>query len=115
MVTCSRASEGYASLQELPLLEHLHINDAIRTAAAPAWEELHVRGCWTLRRLPRLHQQPANKAVKVSGERAWWIKLRWDWDGDDHRAPSHRSSYEPRLPPESASIRERVVIRTYLR
>ncbi|KAJ1270805.1 hypothetical protein BS78_06G079200 [Paspalum vaginatum] len=84
--------------------------------AAPAWEELHVRGCWSLRRLPRLHQQPDNKAVKVSGERAWWAKLRWDDDKDnDDGAPSHRGSYEPRLPPASASVRERVVIKSYLR
>ncbi|CAN6227955.1 unnamed protein product [Urochloa humidicola] len=98
-------------LQELPLLEHLHVDDP--TLDTPKWEGLHVRGCWSLRRLPRLRQQPANKAVKVSGERAWWNKLRWD--GDDHRTRSHRSSYEPRLPPASTSIRERVVIRTYLR
>ncbi|CAN6234877.1 unnamed protein product [Urochloa humidicola] len=97
-------------LQELPLLEHFHVDDPILTARA--WEELYVRGCWGLRRLPRLRQQPA-KAVKVSGERAWWTKLRWD--GDDHRALSHRGSYEPRLPPASASTRERVVIKTYLR
>ncbi|RLM73952.1 hypothetical protein C2845_PM15G07020 [Panicum miliaceum] len=45
-------------LQELPLLEHLRDDDAV--LAAPAWEELHVRGCWSLRRLPRLaiDQQP---------------------------------------------------------
>ncbi|CAL5027718.1 unnamed protein product [Urochloa decumbens] len=95
-------------LQELPLLEHLHVDNPILTA--PAWEELHVRGCWSLRRLPRLDEQPA-KAVKVSGEQAWWTKLRWDDDG----APSHSGSYEPKLPPTSASIRERVVIKTYLR
>ncbi|CAL5032341.1 unnamed protein product [Urochloa decumbens] len=98
-------------LQELPLLEHLYVDDTTSTTYAPKWEELHVRGCWSLRRLPRLDKQPANKAVKVSGERAWWSKLRWDDDG----APSHSGSYEPRLPPASASIRERVVIRTYLR
>ncbi|CAL5067514.1 unnamed protein product [Urochloa decumbens] len=90
-------------LQELPLLEHLHVDDP--TLDAPKWEELHVRGCWSLCRLPRLRQQPA-KAVKASGERAWWNKLRWH---------DHRSHYEPRLPPAYASIRERVIIRTYLR
>ncbi|PVH35237.1 LOW QUALITY PROTEIN: hypothetical protein PAHAL_7G133700 [Panicum hallii] len=94
-------------LQELPLLEHLRDEDVVLTA--PAWEELHVRGCWSLRRLPRLDQRPGKKAVTVSGERAWWTKLRWD------RHNSHRGSYEPRLPPASASIRERVVIKTYLR
>jgi hypothetical protein len=95
-------------LQELPLLEHLRDDDLILTA--PAWEELHVRGCWSLCRLPRLDQRPGKKVVTVSGERAWWTKLRWD--GRDY---SHRGSYEPRLPPASASIRERVVIKTYLR
>ena len=93
-------------LQELPLLEHLRDDDAV--LAAPAWEELHVRGCWSLRRLPRLiDRRPGKKAVTVSGERAWWTKLRWD--------DSHRKSYEPRLSPASASNRERVIIKTYLR
>jgi hypothetical protein len=98
-------------LQELPLLEHLHDgNNPMLTA--PAWEELHVRGCWSLRRLPRFRQQP-DKAVEVSGERAWWSKLRWDQDGD---APLHRDCYEPRLPPVLASRPERpVVIESYLR
>jgi hypothetical protein len=53
-------------LQELPLLQHLHVDNPMLTA--PAWEELHVRGCWSLRRLPRFRRQP-DKAVKVSGER----------------------------------------------
>jgi hypothetical protein len=76
---------------------------------APAWEELHVRGCCSLRRLPRFSRQPDKKAaVKVSGERAWWAKLRWD-------AAPHRDSYEPRLAPVLASHRERVVIESYLR
>jgi len=92
-------------LQELPLLEHLRDDAAV--LAAPAWEELLVRGCWSLRRLPRLDRRPGKKAVTVSGERAWWTKLRWD--------DSHRKSYEPRLPPASASIRERVIIKSYLR
>ncbi|TVU14682.1 hypothetical protein EJB05_38166, partial [Eragrostis curvula] len=69
-------------LQELPLLKHLHVDDAIITA--PAWKELHVRGCWSLRRLPRLNQQPDKmEGVKVSGERAWWQNLRWDREEDD--------------------------------
>ncbi|KAG2571861.1 hypothetical protein PVAP13_7KG122306 [Panicum virgatum] len=95
-------------LQELPLLKHLYDDDAV--LAAPAWEELHVRGCWSLRRLPHLDRRQGKKAVAVSGERAWWTKLRWDGRDD-----SHRGSYEPRLPRASASIRKRVVIKTYLR
>ncbi|XP_062227360.1 uncharacterized protein LOC133925449 [Phragmites australis] len=94
-------------LQELPLLEHLRVGDDI--LIAPAWEELYVRGCWSLRHLPRLRQRPGK--VKVSGERAWWAKLHWD----DDEAPPRRDSYEPRFPPAFASLRERVVIKTYLR
>ncbi|OQU81462.1 uncharacterized protein LOC8072057 isoform X2 [Sorghum bicolor] len=97
-------------LHELPLLKHLHSSDPMLTA--PTWKELHVRGCWSLRRLPRFRQQP-DKAVEVSGEPAWWSKLRWDQDGD---APLHRDCYEPRLPPVFASHPERpVVIESYLR
>jgi hypothetical protein len=96
-------------LQELPLLEHLHDgNNPMLTA--PAWEELHVRGCWSLRRLPRFRRRQPDKAVKVSGERAWWDKLCWDWDWDDHAG-----SYKPMLPPAFASRSERVVIQSYLR
>ncbi|TVU14705.1 hypothetical protein EJB05_38191, partial [Eragrostis curvula] len=99
-------------LQELPLLKHLHVDDAIITA--PAWEELHVRGCWSLRRLPRLNQQPGKMAgVKVSGERAWWQNLRWDQE--DGGTSLHRDSYQPVLPRASASFHERVVIKSYLR
>ncbi|XP_062227361.1 disease resistance protein RPV1-like [Phragmites australis] len=98
-------------LQELPLLEHLRVGDDM-VLTAPAWEELYVRGCWSLRHLPRLRQRPGK--VKVSGERAWWAKLHWD-DRDDDEAPPRHHSYEPRLPPAFASLRERVVIKTYLR
>ncbi|KAF8783841.1 hypothetical protein HU200_000281 [Digitaria exilis] len=99
-------------LQELPLLKHLHVDDAIVTA--PAWEELHVRGCWSLHRLPRLHQRPDKKAaVKVSGERAWWQNL--DWEQEDGSTSLHCSSYQPVLPPASACFHEHVVITSYLR
>jgi len=66
-------------LQELPLLEHLHVDNPM--LIAPAWEELHVCGCWSLRHLPRFHQQP-DKAVEVSGEQTRWDKLSWDQDDD---------------------------------
>ena len=97
-------------LHELPLLEHLYVGDAILTA--PKWEEFQVRGCWSLRRLPRLHQQP-DKAVKVSGEQAWWAKLLWDDQGDG--AHHHRSVYKPSLPPAFTFVHERFVIKSYLR
>ncbi|TVU14711.1 hypothetical protein EJB05_38197, partial [Eragrostis curvula] len=99
-------------LQELPLLKHLHVDDAIITA--PKWEELHVRGCWSLRRLPRLTKRPDKMAgVKVSGERAWWQNLRRDQEDDG--TSLHHDSYQPVLPRASASFRERAVIKSYLR
>lgn len=83
-------------LQELPQLQHLHGDDAVITA--PMWKELHVRGCWSLRRLPRLQDQP--RMVELKGERSWNCKLLWD-------SPLHRSSYDPKLSPAFASFNER--------
>uniref|UniRef100_A0ACD5W840 Uncharacterized protein n=1 Tax=Avena sativa TaxID=4498 RepID=A0ACD5W840_AVESA len=91
-------------LQELPLLQHFDNNNT--TIVAPMWKELHIRGCWSLRRLPRLQDQL--KLVKVSGERSWWNKLQWD-------SPSHCESYEPKLPPAFASFDKRVEVTSYLR
>ncbi|KAF6992910.1 hypothetical protein CFC21_009863 [Triticum aestivum] len=59
-------------LQEVPLLQHFHDKDA--TMTAPMWKELHIRGCWSLRRLPRLQGRKPGM-VKVNGERTWWSKL----------------------------------------
>jgi hypothetical protein len=84
----------------------------VEILTAPKWEEFQVRGCWSLRRLPRLHQQP-DKAVKVSGEQAWWAKLLWDDQGDG--AHHHRSVYKPSLPPAFTFVHERFVIKSYLR
>ncbi|KAM3399637.1 hypothetical protein ACQJBY_004821 [Aegilops geniculata] len=92
-------------LQELPLLQHFHSNNAIITT--PMWKELHIRGCWSLRRLPRLQgRQP--ETVKVNGERSWWSKLQWG-------SPLHRESYDPKLPLEFASFDERAEMSSYLR
>ncbi|GJN27751.1 hypothetical protein PR202_gb15799 [Eleusine coracana subsp. coracana] len=97
-------------LQELPQLQHLRDDHNAAILTAPAWEELHVRGCWSLRRLPRLRQR-SKQSVEVSGERDWWANLRWDRDG----SILHRGGYQPVLPPASASFRDRVVIKSYLR
>ncbi|KAF6987252.1 hypothetical protein CFC21_004911 [Triticum aestivum] len=92
-------------LQELPLLKHFDDNDAIITA--PAWEELHVRGCWSLQRLPHLQgRQP--EIVKVNCERSWWGKLQWG-------PLPHHNNYEPKLPPEFASFDESADMSSYLR
>uniref|UniRef100_A0A8I6W3Q0 Disease resistance protein At4g27190-like leucine-rich repeats domain-containing protein n=2 Tax=Hordeum vulgare subsp. vulgare TaxID=112509 RepID=A0A8I6W3Q0_HORVV len=92
-------------LQELPLLQHFHTKDA--TITTPVWKDLHVRGCWSLRRLPLLEGlQP--EIVKVNGERSWWSKLQWG-------SPLHRDNYDPKLPPEFASFDERAEMSSYLR
>ncbi|KAM3399617.1 hypothetical protein ACQJBY_004806 [Aegilops geniculata] len=92
-------------LQELPLLKHVHNNDV--TITAPVWKELQVRGCWNLRRLPRL-QEGQPKMVKVNGERSWWRKLQWG-------SLLHRDNYEPKLPPKFASFNKRAEMSSYLR
>ncbi|VAH12431.1 unnamed protein product [Triticum turgidum subsp. durum] len=92
-------------LQELPLLQHFDNKDALITA--PVWKELHIRGCWSLRRLP-CRQGCLPKTVKVNGERSWWSKLQW-------RSPLHLDSYDPKLPPEFASFDERAEMSSYLR
>ncbi|CAM0958569.1 unnamed protein product [Alopecurus aequalis] len=91
-------------LQELPLLQQFNDNDA--TITAPMWKELHIRGCWSLRRLPQLQDQP--EKVKVDGERSWWSKLLWG-------PPSHNDNYEAKLPPKFASSDERAKVTSYLR
>ncbi|KAF6987258.1 hypothetical protein CFC21_004916 [Triticum aestivum] len=92
-------------LQELPQLQHFHDKDA--TITSPVWKELHIRGCWSLRRLPLLEGcQP--ETVKVNGERSWWSKLQWG-------SPLHHDSYNPKLPPEFASFDECAEMSSYLR
>jgi hypothetical protein len=91
-------------LQELPLLQHF--NDKDHTVAAPMWKELHVRGCWSLRRLPQLQDQP--QVVKVNGESRWWSNLQWG-------SPSNYNNYDPKLPPKFASFDERAGVTSYLR
>uniref|UniRef100_A0A0E0KQ32 Disease resistance protein At4g27190-like leucine-rich repeats domain-containing protein n=1 Tax=Oryza punctata TaxID=4537 RepID=A0A0E0KQ32_ORYPU len=97
-------------LQELPLLKHLR-DDVDAIISAPVWKELHVRGCRSLRRLPRLRQEHPSQAVEVSGERAWWEKLIWD----DDSSTMHRGSYQPKLPPPFASSNERAPVTSYIR
>uniref|UniRef100_A0A0D3HLU2 Uncharacterized protein n=1 Tax=Oryza barthii TaxID=65489 RepID=A0A0D3HLU2_9ORYZ len=97
-------------LQELPLLKHLYDGDDI-VLSAPAWKEIHVRGCWSLQHLPRLSQEDLNQAVQVSGERAWWEKLIWD----DDSSLTHRSCYNCKFPLPFASFNERATVTSYLR
>uniref|UniRef100_A0A0D9XS22 Disease resistance protein At4g27190-like leucine-rich repeats domain-containing protein n=1 Tax=Leersia perrieri TaxID=77586 RepID=A0A0D9XS22_9ORYZ len=97
-------------LQELPLLKRLCDGDDI-VISAPTWKELHVRGCWSLRHLPHLHQEHPSVVVEVSGERAWWRKLLWD----NESPHTHCCCYEPKLPPAFASFNERALVTSYLR
>uniref|UniRef100_A0ACD5TZ42 Uncharacterized protein n=1 Tax=Avena sativa TaxID=4498 RepID=A0ACD5TZ42_AVESA len=91
-------------LHELPLLQYFQEKDA--TITAQMWKELHIRGCWSLRRLPRLHDQ--RETVKVNGEWRWWNKLKWG-------SPLHRNNYEPKLPPKFSSFIEHAEVTSYLR
>uniref|UniRef100_A0A0D9XS23 Disease resistance protein At4g27190-like leucine-rich repeats domain-containing protein n=1 Tax=Leersia perrieri TaxID=77586 RepID=A0A0D9XS23_9ORYZ len=97
-------------LQELPLLKNIWDDDDDIVISAPALKELHVRGCWSLRRLPRLRQENPREAVEVHGERAWWQKLFWDSDS----SPAHSGCYKPKLPPPFASFNERATVKSYL-
>uniref|UniRef100_A0A0D9ZK98 NB-ARC domain-containing protein n=1 Tax=Oryza glumipatula TaxID=40148 RepID=A0A0D9ZK98_9ORYZ len=97
-------------LQELPLLQHLR-DDVNAAISAPAWKELHVRGCWSLRRLPLLSREHSSQAVEVSGERAWWRKLIWD----DDSSTMHSASYKSKLPLPFASFNKRAPVVSYLR
>uniref|UniRef100_A0A0E0DDJ8 Disease resistance protein At4g27190-like leucine-rich repeats domain-containing protein n=1 Tax=Oryza meridionalis TaxID=40149 RepID=A0A0E0DDJ8_9ORYZ len=98
-------------LQELPLLKHLRDDDVNAAISAPAWKELHVRGCWSLRRLPLLSREHSSRAVEVSGERAWWEKLIWD----DDSSTMHSAGYKSKLPLPFASFNERAPVMSYLR
>uniref|UniRef100_A0A0E0P8M3 Disease resistance protein At4g27190-like leucine-rich repeats domain-containing protein n=1 Tax=Oryza rufipogon TaxID=4529 RepID=A0A0E0P8M3_ORYRU len=98
-------------LQELPLLQHLR-DDVNAAISAPAWKELHVRGCWSLRRLPLLSREHSSQVVEVSGERAWWRKLIWD---DGASSTMHSASYKSKLPLPFASFNERAPVMSYLR
>nr|XP_034599163.1 uncharacterized protein LOC117860061 isoform X2 [Setaria viridis] len=93
--------------QELPQLQHIH-EDAMFRLATPKWETLFVRGCQSLRRLPFLREHPMSK-VKVSGERDWWDRLQLS-------LPEQGKYYlQVPPPPEFASRKEKVIIKSYLR
>ncbi|TKW11668.2 hypothetical protein SEVIR_6G245300v4 [Setaria viridis] len=93
-------------LQELPQLQHIH-EDAMFRFATPKWETLFVRGCRSLRRLPFLKEHPKLK-VKVSGERDWWDSLQLS-------LPKQGKYYLQVPPPEFASRKKNVIIKSYLR
>ncbi|TVU26600.1 hypothetical protein EJB05_29154, partial [Eragrostis curvula] len=93
-------------LQELPQLQHIH-DDVMLSFETPKWESLFVRGCQSFQRLPLLRKEYPMSEVKVSGERVWWQKLRW--------IPEQSNYYLQVPPPEFASRKKDVVIKTYLR
>ncbi|KAK8451693.1 hypothetical protein SEVIR_6G251050v4 [Setaria viridis] len=94
-------------LQELPQLQHIH-EDAMFRFATPKWETLLVRGCRSLRRLPFLKEHPKSK-VKVSGERDWWDRLQLS-------LPEQGNYYlQVPPPPEFASRKKKLIIKSYLR
>ncbi|TVU26583.1 hypothetical protein EJB05_29137, partial [Eragrostis curvula] len=95
-------------LQELPQLKHIHDN-VMLSFETPKWESFFVRGCQSFQHLPLLRKEyPKSKVVKVSGERDWWDKLQWS-------LPEQSNYYLLVPPPEFASRKKGVVIKTYLR
>ncbi|TVU26596.1 hypothetical protein EJB05_29150, partial [Eragrostis curvula] len=94
-------------LQELPQLKHIH-DDIKFSFETPKWETLFVRGCQSFRHLPLLRKNYPKSKVNVSGERDWWDKLQGS-------LPEQRNYYLPVPPPEFASRKKGVVIKTYLR
>ncbi|KAL6870884.1 hypothetical protein ACP4OV_014732 [Aristida adscensionis] len=94
-------------LQELPQLQHIH-EDAKFRFAMPKWQNLFVRGCQSFQRLPLLKEEYPKSKVKVSGERDWWDTLQMSL--------LERSQYYSLVPPpEFASRKKNVVIKSFLR
>jgi hypothetical protein len=62
-----------------------------------------VRGCWSLRRLPRLGKQTDEVVKVMSGEQAWWTKLQWDRDDAVSLTAVVMRPGFPRCPRTSAS------------
>jgi hypothetical protein len=82
------------ALPSFPSLETLHDLPSLRQICeavemvAPALETIRIRGCWSLRRLPR-SQGKQKPAIEV--EKDVWDAL--EWDGVD--AGHHPSLYQP--------------------
>ncbi|KAL6658328.1 hypothetical protein ACP70R_003914 [Stipagrostis hirtigluma subsp. patula] len=94
-------------LQELPQLQHIHEDVMFRSEMA-RWEKLFVRGCPSFQRLPLLKQEHLKLKVEVSGERDWYDKLQFI-------LPDQRDYYLHVPPPEFASRKKSVIIKSYLR
>ncbi|KAL6595570.1 hypothetical protein ACP70R_047910 [Stipagrostis hirtigluma subsp. patula] len=93
-------------LQELPQLQHIH-DDVNFRSAMPKWQELFVRGCQSMRHLPLLKKEYPKLKVKVNGERDWYDKLQF--------LPEQSDYYLQVPPPEFASRKKSVIIKSFLR
>ncbi|KAL6640412.1 hypothetical protein ACP70R_021535 [Stipagrostis hirtigluma subsp. patula] len=93
-------------LQELPQLQHIH-EDVIFRSEMPKWQELFVRGCQSMRHLPLLKKEYPKSKVKVNGERDWYDKLQF--------LPEQSDYYLQVPPPEFASRKKSVIIKSFLR
>lgn len=87
---------------EFPSLKRIHFHELPKLICeadmlAPALETIKLRGCWSLRRLPTIHNGGANDKplVLVDCEKDCWDKL--DWSGMEESrnlfAPSHSGFY----------------------
>ncbi|KAL6640409.1 hypothetical protein ACP70R_021532 [Stipagrostis hirtigluma subsp. patula] len=94
-------------LQELPQLQHIH-EDVNFRSEMPKWQELFVRGCQSMRHLPLLKMEYSKSKVKVNGERDWYDKLQLI-------LPEQSDYYLQVPPPEFASRKKSVIIKSFLR
>ncbi|CAL5008444.1 unnamed protein product [Urochloa decumbens] len=77
-------------LHELPSLQLI----CERKMFAPNLETIHIRGCWSLRRLPATdsRRRQDGRPVAVDCEKDWWDNLEWDGMESGH----HSSLFEAR-------------------
>ncbi|TVU06821.1 hypothetical protein EJB05_46856, partial [Eragrostis curvula] len=82
---------------EFPFLERVHLHELPRLQGicgrtriyAPGLENIKIKGCWSLRRLPAVNASDKNK-VECECEKEWWDRLMWDpMDAKHLYSPTH--------------------------
>ncbi|TVU06832.1 hypothetical protein EJB05_46867, partial [Eragrostis curvula] len=80
-----------------PGLERVHLHELPRLQGicgctriyAPRLENIKIKGCWSLRRLPAVSASDKNK-VECECEKEWWDRLMWDSTDAKHLySPTH--------------------------
>ncbi|CAL5034141.1 unnamed protein product [Urochloa decumbens] len=81
-------SVKHIHLHELPKLQGICGRWRI---SAPMLQNIKIRGCWSLKRLPAVSSDRSNRKVECDCEKDWWEKLEWDGLNTNH----HPSLYKP--------------------